>query len=104
MIAKDVHGVEIMIDETKLIRDLFYSPDGNRYPTRDCDNFPITISLEDLMKVINNQPQVQPIVRSINEIADAGNMSCPPRYCEHDCGSPEYECKQCWLDWLTGKE
>ena len=51
-----------------------------------------------------NQPQVQPIVRSIDEIADAANMSCPPRYCEHDCGSPEYECKQCWIEWLTKKE
>ena len=50
-----------LISRTKLIRDLFYSPDGNRYPTRDCDNFPITISFEDLRKVINNQPQVQPI-------------------------------------------
>ena len=67
-LAKEPHECNSdLISRTKLIRDLFYSPDGNRYRTRDCDNFPITISLEDLRKVLNNQPQVQPIVRSTEE-------------------------------------
>ena len=95
-----------MIDEKKLIRDLFYSTDGNRYRTRDCDNFPITISLEDLMKVINNQPQVQPIVRTAEEIVEMLNrISCPD--CDKNnshCHFSESESKNYWHDWLTKKE
>lgn len=95
-----------LISRKKLIRDLFYSADGNRYPTRDCDNFPITISFEDLRKAINNQQQVQPIVRSAEEVVEMLNkISCSE--CEKNsshCHFSEKDCKNYWFEWLTKKE
>ena len=49
-----------LISRKALARELFYFSNGSAYPMRDCDNFPIIISLEELRKVIHNQPQVQP--------------------------------------------
>lgn len=95
-----------LINRKKLIEDLFYSADGNRYPTRDCDDFPITISFEDLRKAINNQQQVQPIVRTAEEIVEMLNrISCPEcdRNSSH-CHFSETDCKNYWFEWLTKSE
>ena len=106
-LAKEPHECNSdLISKKKLIRDLFYSADGNRYPTRDCDNFPITISFEDLRKAINNQQQVQPIVRSAEEVVEMLNkISCSE--CEKNsshCHFSEKDCKNYWFEWLTKKE
>lgn len=95
-----------LISRKKLIRDLFYSSDGNRYRTRDCDNFPITISLEELRKVIHNQPQIQPIVRTPEEVVEMLNrincLECDKNFSH--CHFSEKDCKNYWFEWLTKKE
>ena len=51
-----------LISRKALIRKLFYAENGSKYPTRDCDNFHITISLEDLRKVIRDIPAAYDVV------------------------------------------
>lgn len=46
-----------MIDENKLIKDIFYV-DGKRIPDIDCAGEPVIITFEELYKIINNQSKV----------------------------------------------
>ncbi len=55
-----------------------------------------------------NQPQVQPIVRSAEEIVEAidvKSMFCADCTIKKKCSKKSIDdCKNHWLDWLTGKE
>ncbi len=51
------------------------------------------------------KPQVQPIVRSVEEIAELlaycnakGKFKCNSQRCDKN------NCTTCWIDWLTGKD
>ena len=61
---------------------------------------------ESVLKCINNQPQVQPIVKTAEEIVEMLNrISCPEcdRNSSH-CYFSEKDCKNYWFEWLTKKE
>lgn len=49
----ETHGD--LIDKQKLRRDIFLAG-GTKIPFRDCDNFPVRISLEHLADIIHRQP------------------------------------------------
>ena len=55
---------------------------------------------------INSQPQVQPIVRTTEEVVEMLNkISCTD--CDKNsshCHFSETECKNYWYEWLTKKE
>ena len=45
-----------LISRKALMHKLFFAEDGRKYPTRDIDNFPVTVSLENLQKIIRDEP------------------------------------------------
>ena len=47
-----------LISRKALMRKLFFTEDGRKYPTRDINNFPTTISLENLQKIIKDSEGV----------------------------------------------
>lgn len=53
------------IDADALYRYFTFDSSGRKYPLHDCDNFPCTINLADVQKVIRNAPtaDVAPVVR-----------------------------------------
>lgn len=58
-----------LISRKALIRKLFYAENGSKYPTRDCDNFHITISLEALRKVIRDIPTAYDVDGVVEQLA-----------------------------------
>ena len=48
-----------LIDREALLKCLILNSDGKRIPEYDCDNFPITISLVEMKKIIRNQQKVE---------------------------------------------
>ena len=59
-----------------------------------------------LYEELNNQPQVQPIVRTPEEVTEMLNkISCPDcnKNSSH-CHFSESDCKNYWYEWLTKKE
>lgn len=47
------------IEREALYKRLFTTPEGKRVRFRDCDNFPITITVEELHKIILKFPAVK---------------------------------------------
>ena len=52
------------IEREALLKDLIIAKDGTRIPDVDCDNFPITISIRDLKKLIRKQPTADVVPRA----------------------------------------
>lgn len=62
-----------LISRKALIRRLFYAKDGSKYPTRDCDNFQLTVGLEDLRKYIYEIPtayDVDWVIQNLHDVRD----------------------------------
>ena len=47
-----------LIDADALMRKLTVSPCGTRYREYDCDNFPTTLTLAEVKKMVRNEPTV----------------------------------------------
>lgn len=99
-----------MIDENKLIEDLTnqkYSFDINAPKSHEKTIREMASKqYESVLKCINNQPQVQSIVRTPEEVVEMLNrISCPEcdRNSSH-CHFSETDCKNYWHEWLTKKE
>lgn len=60
--------MEDLISRKALIRRLFYAKDGSKYPTRDCDNFQLTVGLEDLRKYIHKIPTAFNVDRVVEQL------------------------------------
>lgn len=67
-----------------------------------------TFSYDLIVEAINNQPQVQPIVRSTEEIAEIlkNSMDCAECRVIHDMVAEcdDGDCMKKWINWLTKKE
>jgi len=59
-----------LISRKALIKKIFYSENGERYPFRDIDNFPAIINLEDLRKIIAEQPTAFDVDKVIEELEE----------------------------------
>lgn len=57
-----------LISRKALIRRLFYAKDGSKYPTRDCDNFQLTVGLEDLRKYIYEIPTAYDVDKVVEQL------------------------------------
>ncbi len=57
-----------LIDADALMRKLTVSPCGTRYREYDCDNFPTTLTLAEVKKMVRNEPTV----------AKDNNVLCKP--------------------------
>jgi hypothetical protein len=91
---------------SKLAEDFYYIENGKIHPYTG--NYGETDYDEsvDLIECINNQPQVQPIVKTPEEVVEMLNkISCTDcdRHFSH-CNFDEANCKSYWIDWLTKKE
>lgn len=64
----------------------------------------------EIRNCIDNRPQVQPIVRTVDEIIDAiCSLSCPTSEKLDKCiDNSTYRetdnCNRCWKNWLLGKD
>lgn len=50
-----------LISKSKLLQKLTTSENGERYPTIDCDNFPVQYPIRDMIKTVRGQPTVDAI-------------------------------------------
>ena len=55
-------------DVGKLKRRLFLNEKGERIPFRDCDNFPVEISMEQLRGIIKTQPIVYDMDKVVEQL------------------------------------
>ncbi len=75
-----------LIDGTTLLRKFTHSPTGERFFTRDCDNFPIQVNLEAVQQEIRKAPTVDavPVVRC----KDCKFSIYDGEFCIHSCTRP----------------
>jgi len=59
-----------LISRKALMRKLFFTEDGRKYPTRDIDNFPVTVSLENLRKIIRNVPTAYDVDKVVEQLKE----------------------------------
>ena len=87
-----------LISKNKLIEDIEQMEDVKK-------NY-LQVRIDDIKNIINNQTQVQPIVRTPEEVVEMLNkISCTD--CDKNsshCHFSETECKNYWYEWLTKKE
>lgn len=50
-----------LIDGNALLRKFTHSPTGDRFYTRDCDNFPIQVNLEAVQREIRKAPTIDAV-------------------------------------------
>lgn len=60
-----------LISRKALMRKLFFAEDGRKYPTRDIDNFPVTVSLENLRKIIRGEPTAYDVDEVVEQLEEA---------------------------------
>ncbi len=68
-----------------VLRRFTYSPTGERFLTRDCDNFPIQVNLEAVQREIRKAPTVDavPVVRC-RDCKFRFTSLCPTHNVEYD--------------------
>ena len=59
-----------LISRKALMRKLFFAEDGRKYPTRDIDNFPVTVSLENLQKIIRDEPTAYDVDKVVKQLKE----------------------------------
>lgn len=107
--SRDVVGEEDIWDAFD--EELAKEPRENSQARMIVESLPSLYNLQDfeeeaIEEILNNQPQVQPIVRTPEEVTEMLNkISCPE--CDKNsshCHFSETECKNYWYEWLTKKE
>ena len=62
-----------LISRSALMECFCVNQDGKRIPETDCDNFPVTLSIKDIKRIIREQPvafDVEKVVEQIEEYRD----------------------------------
>lgn len=73
-----------LIDADALIKTLTYSPDGRRYKEVDCENFPLTLPIRDIKKMIREAPTIKEMFDEKFEKDKLANADRGKGKCEWD--------------------
>lgn len=78
-----------LIDAENLLRFFTYSPSGERYKTRDIDNFPVTVSLEAVQRKIASCPTVDAV--EVVRCKECKHFNLQSMKCENDAVLTDHE-------------
>lgn len=87
---KAVSDMERYINANLLVKILTTAQDGTRIPYVNCDNFPITVSIRELKRVIRKMPTAD--VVEVVRCKDCKHFKTDTDYCkEHNRGYCEFD-------------